>query len=714
MEMNTKQLNILSFMAAGLTEEARIDKENKVVNLRFAADVDLTAVYPYFYCENHYETSVKPYERMDFSKGDVQIEDWIIHAQQNSLMKEFYVDAVNGSDANSGNSEALAFATLERAKQAVREIKEWTGDVIVHLAKGEYHLTDTLKFDGRDGAEKGYAVLYKGAKAEETCITSGISLKGWKVSYDVPGVKNVFEIPVPEGVEYARDLFVSGKRAILARSEENPEGFSHRQDTVNGAAFNGYTVSDKWINMKNWRNRSDIEFVYDVTWTSNILPVGDVIEAEGEVRVLMKEEPFANSRIKLNCNPDLPTFVQNAFELLSDENEWYFDRTAGKIYYISDGTNPDELDVVLPTLQKLVEVQGNENDKVYGLGFQNIGFKYTSYLKPHIEGQIETQASFVYDPEMKEKQDHDCFLKTPGGLSAAYVEGMRFDRCSVSMMAAAGLDYEIGVVGSSITGSRFAEIGGAGIQIGGVKVRDAQPFSDATYEHGVFLENAGPDPMRVTEKNLLLSNIIEAVGLNFRGSVGIWAGYVRDCTIAHNTVRNIAYSGISVGWGWGIWDKGGRPAFPNAEFPNYHKFDTPTVMERNVIEGNDVSDCMTRLADGAGIYTLSLMPNSVLSRNYIHDIDNGGNGFYLDEGSGGFTDITGNVVYHIKDDERFYLGHPYFHNLVWDGPYFQPRFDECEKYKHHNFFTTGEPIGEEHPVFVATREHAGIIKEMMA
>ena len=535
-------LEIQSFMADGLTQLAEIDPDAKTVTLRFASDVDLSSVRPYFYYTPDFTPSVKPYDKMDL-RTPVSFDGWTITAQQNTLMQEFYVDPEHGSDSNAGTEEKHAFATIERAQQAVREITDWNGDVIVHLAEGSYILDETLKFTAEDGADKGYAVLYKGAGANESVISSGIQLEGWKKSSDVPGVDNVYEIDVPEGAEYSRDLFVGNKKADLASGTDLMGCFSDRNSY-------GYTVSGAAEEMSTWRNQSDIEFVYDVGWTSNILPVKEIVNNNGTVEVHMKEEPFENSRIKLNCNPNKPTAVQNAFELRDEENEWYFDREAGKIYYIpEDGKNPDDLVMILPALDKLVEVKGEKENKIYGLGFQDVGFKYTSFLRPHIEGQIELQASFVFDPDMKETNNHDNFVKTPGGVTAAYVEGMRVDGCIFAAMAAGGFDYEEGVVGSTVTGSRFEQLGAAGMQIGGVRVRDAQPYSEVTYEQGVLNENAGADPLRVTENIFIYSNVVDTVGVNFRGSIGIWVGYVRDCTLANNTLRNISYSGISAGWG---------------------------------------------------------------------------------------------------------------------------------------------------------------------
>lgn len=684
------QLEINSFMGEGLTTEPEIDPSTKTIKLRFASDVDLSTVRPFFGYNVDFNPEQKPYEVMDLSSGSFTFNNWTVEAEQNTLMQEFYVNQKKGSDSADG-SEAHPFASIEKAKEAAAAIENWTGDVIIHIASGEYVLDDTLSFDENDGAPEGYSILYKGEGPNDTIISGGTRLNGWEPSDDVPGVENVYEVQLPEGTEYSRDLFAGGKKADLASGNLNQGEISNRNST-------GYTLSGSLANMADWRNQSDIEFVYDVKWTSNILPVTSITRTGNTSQVVMKPGPFAISAKGTSAVINKPNIVQNAFEVLDEPNEFYFDREANKIYYVSeDGVDPDDLVMVVPHVEKLIEVRGTGDKRVNGLGFEDLGFRYTSFMRPHIDGQVEQQAGIVRDPSFSSQGiNHDDYLKTPGGVTAAYAKSMRVNHCSFALLAAGGFDYEEGVVSSSITASSFEQIGGSGIQIGGVKVRDAQPFNEATYVNGILDEHAGADPQRVTEKILVASNSIDRVGLNFRGSLGIFAGYVRDLTISHNVLTNISYSGISIGWGWGLWDQGGR-----ADFSHYYQFDTPGIQARYVVENNNISSCMQRLNDGGAIYTLSYMPGSIIRGNFIHDIPNPFGAIYLDEGAGGFDDISENVVYRVY--------RPYFYHRV--AHYTQYEQDSLAV-QHDNFFTAGDPVNDQDPAFVAIRDRAGELEGM--
>jgi len=103
-----------------------------------------------------------------------------------------------------------------------------------------------------------------------------------------------------------------------------------------------------------------------------------------------------------------------------------------------------------------------------------------------------------------------------------------------------------------------------------------------------------------------------------------------DTEIRHNTIRQLPYTGVSVGWLW------------NPE---------PTPCQGTIVEANHIHDVMQVLSDGGGIYTLGWQPGAVLRGNLIHSVPlNVGraqsNGMFIDEGSKELV-IEGNAIYDI-------------------------------------------------------------------
>ena len=157
------------------------------------------------------------------------------------------------------------------------------------------------------------------------------------------------------------------------------------------------------------------------------------------------------------------------------------------------------------------------------------------------------------------------------------------------------------------------------------------------------------DPRRVVKNNTVANNYIHDCGVEFWGSVGVFAGYTEGTVIAHNEICRLPYSGISVGWGWGEEDAGGGN--PNYQQP--FKYDTPTPAKNNRIEYNQIHGVMSKTDDGGAIYTLGNQPGTIIRGNHIHDCMNAKSsrgwacGIYLDEGSG-FIEITNNLVHGVR------------------------------------------------------------------
>lgn len=652
---------IRSFMAEGLTQLPEIDAENRTISLRFASDVDLTNVYPYFYVDTGIEVTHENYAKMDLTApvtigvGDTE---WTVTAVQNEVMTEFYVDVHRGNDENEGTSPRKAFATLQAAKDAVRGIEEWTGDVVIHVAKGEYILNETLEFGLEDSADKGYAVIWQGTEdANEVVINSAQHLEGqWTESSDVPGLAEgltAWEYDAA-GLEYSRDLYIGGEKAQLATIVTDDEQLGTWRTTdlkYMRITDTGYEINDEYEDMYSWHNPTDIEFVYEVGWTYVIIPIVSIEEGAGGSIVTMKNDAFNGARTKGGMQITDPSSITNCFEGLDTAGEWYFDRAAEKIYYISDGLDPNTVDCVIPTLEQLVTVNGertgqNDVEWVYGITFKNMTFRYTSYMQPHTYGQVEIQASYCVDLEGK-----NDYKKTYGAMVANYVEAMRVSGCIFTDLSASGMDFEMGCAGCQVVGNTIEDVCANGITVGSVNSRDAQAYSVYEYVGGLLTE-VGAKPNTVTRQNFVFSNRLDGIGLTYKGAVAILGGYVEDITISHNIITNASYTGISAGWGWGNWDGLNMARSDNSlyRFP-----ETAAVQARFVIEYNDISYVCQRLADGGAVYTLSYMGGSKLNNNHMHDNLNVFGGIYLDEGAGGFTEIDGNLVYDVHTIYNYHL-----------------------------------------------------------
>jgi hypothetical protein len=200
---------------------------------------------------------------------------------------------------------------------------------------------------------------------------------------------------------------------------------------------------------------------------------------------------------------------------------------------------------------------------------------------------------------------YDRLEKTPAAVTFANSSGVEISRCRFAHLGAAALALERGSVDDRIVANDFVDDGATAIELG-----DVFDHHSATPVRRIAVED----------------NVIHDVAAEYQGGVGIWAGFVADTTIAHNELRDLPYTAISVGWGWGKYD---RP---------------PTTAGRNTIEANLISDVVQVLGDGGGIYLNGAQPDTVVRGNAVHGNRNWGGALYLDDGSTGES-VEDNVVW---------------------------------------------------------------------
>ena len=130
--------------------------------------------------------------------------------------KEFHV-AVDGDDTNPGTLDR-PFATLHRARDAVRNLKQDTGlttPVTVMVRGGKYFLDCPLVLNEQDSGSRDFPIVYTSHPGEEVVISGGVRLTGWEQHQD-----NIFKAKLPPGswsVSKSRQLTYNGKLQVRAR-----------------------------------------------------------------------------------------------------------------------------------------------------------------------------------------------------------------------------------------------------------------------------------------------------------------------------------------------------------------------------------------------------------------------------------------------------------------------------------------------------------------
>lgn len=529
----------------------------------------------------------------------------------------FYV-SLGGENANNGTKEA-PFKTLDRALTFVREkAASMNEDVVVYVGGGTYRLKTPLRFAKQDSGRNGHSVVWKAVDGEKPVISGGIVVDGWTPDADGRWKARL-------DVADMRQLYVNGARAQRARGAF-PEGGGRYGELQAIDADAGHTAPGEA--MAAWRNQGDIEFGYPSSWSHMICKVKSITpDGQGGVKIAMQQPGFFLASRKEGRQAEMPEYIENAFELLDEPGEWYFDKPAKTLYYLPrDGEDMTKTEAVVPVLETLMTLEGVEN-----IRFEGLTFAEATWLTPNRIGHADVQANCTIAPEALFERDgwvvnlQNEYTKSPANVRLIASRNVRFERCSFTRLGGAGLDIEQGSQGNHVIGCVFQDISGSGVQIGDVKKQDHHP----------------DDPGRIVKGNRVENCVFRSIGAEYEDSVGVFGGYTQETVIAHNEFAELPYSAISIGWGWGEQDSGG------GSYPAPFMYEAPTPAKDNRIEFNHIHDVMLKRDDGGAVYTLGNQPGTIIRNNHIHDSTNNPGGIYLDEGSG-FIEVTGNLVYGVK------------------------------------------------------------------
>ncbi len=100
-----------------------------------------------------------------------------------SVSAASFLVATNGHDANPG-TEAKPFATIERARDEIRQLKSAgplpAGGVVVEVRGGTYELSRALELTDQDSGTENAPIIYRARGDEAVRLVGGRVLTGWK------------------------------------------------------------------------------------------------------------------------------------------------------------------------------------------------------------------------------------------------------------------------------------------------------------------------------------------------------------------------------------------------------------------------------------------------------------------------------------------------------------------------------------------------------
>jgi hypothetical protein len=495
---------------------------------------------------------------------------------------------------------ATAPCSLQAAQSRVRTwLREGRTVIDVSLSGGTYRLRQPLRFSAADSGAPGHPVRWHAAPGAHPVLAGSRAVRAHPED-------GLWTVAIRPGDDLS-SIYLDGKRRWPARTEACPncKVDALGLHAIPASIMRSLQVGSMAVLHAHWR-----DFHCKVT-------------ALGAARVTLAQPCWHNTKIDSrnhwsNSSPVGKYYggvdwFENLAGKPASPGSFTVDAQHGVLFYRPRrGESLQQARIEVPVAEQLLRVDGTRAAPVHDLVFSGINFEYTGWIRPRSgDGYVSLQAGYLVDGVGRSSLPNNGEGMTRIGV-AVQVNGGRnivFDRDTFAHLAAAGIALAGGTHGAAVTNSLFFDDGGGAIFAG-----------DTT----AYPAHAGDKTSDIRIDN----NRIDHVALNYRDNVGIMAGFVNGLSISHNTISDLPYSGISVGWGW------------NYEGKN------PVESSIHIV-ANRIKRVMLQLADGGGIYTQgeSTPGTSCIMRNFIDMRHNHGvgNGIYLDEHSVNF-DVEHNVV----------------------------------------------------------------------
>ena len=279
------------------------------------------------------------------------------------LAEDIHVSPI-GNDTNPGTT-AAPVKSLAAARDAARHFAG-NEPVTVHVADGIYYLPETLVFTAVDSGSEQHPVTYVAENEGGAVLSGGAKLElEWQPSSDGDGI---FEAATPEGLEIDQ-LFVNGTSQRMAR-------YPNYDANKPTEAYQGF-AADAFSKERaaNWADPTGgyIHAMHRSRWGGyHYLITGK--DSDGEVTY---EGGWQNNR-QSGMHKDL-RMVENIFEELDAEGEWFHNAAANKLYFKpAANTDLTTATIEVVRLRHLIEFEGSIDAPVKFVTFDGFVFRHAA------------------------------------------------------------------------------------------------------------------------------------------------------------------------------------------------------------------------------------------------------------------------------------------------------------------------------------------------
>lgn len=469
------------------------------------------------------------------------------HAADTDHGLSLYV-ATDGNDAWSGkhadpNSAQTdgPFATLVRARDAVRELKAQTEDglkepVTVMVRGGRYYLENALDLTAADSGTAEAPITYTAYPGEAPIVSGGRRITGWE-----PHAGKILKCRIPEtkgGAWRFRQLFVDGRRQTRARYPNlDPEDERwNGKWAVSEADDGALEASDPYIVWKeagafprDWAKPSQGELFLmpnKPLWgDSCMIRIKSIDRDKGMIRLVHGMRDFDINPIyypKENRHPERCQFmVENLLEELDCPGEWCLDGEDGVLYFWPPEPGVDNVEVVAPILKRLVFLRGVTHVRISGFVFTETKGGEPSSQYPDVDGVV------AMSPQMDWEYCGEAIYLN--ACTHCHIENNR-----ITVVGGNGIYMRHHNEMNVLRGNDISYAGANGIVLAGGR-------------HSIYESTGGTKGIPHPVFNEVSDNEIHHCGLYDTYAAGVFLGLSNWNRIVHNEIHDLPHHGINLG-----------------------------------------------------------------------------------------------------------------------------------------------------------------------
>ncbi|CAA6690022.1 FIG01093541: hypothetical protein [Lentimonas sp. CC19] len=428
-----------------------------------------------------------------------------------------------GDDSNIG-SKVARVASLAKAQELAR-LHAGKSPVTVHVADGVYYLPETLVMTPADSGTASHPVVYKAENEGGAVLSGGSELTLRWESYR----NGIYQATTPQELEIDQ-LFINGRNQRMAR-------YPNYDAKLKAKAYQGF-AADAFSKKRaeRWADPAGgyIHAMHTKRWGGyHYLITGK--DAAGEVTY---EGGWQNNR-QMGMHKDF-RMVENIFEELDAEGEWYHDSKANTLYYKPiAGTDLQAATVEVVRLRHIVKFQGSENSPVKHITFQGFVVRHAARTFMDTKEPLLRSDWAIYRG--------GAFFLT--GTEDISILDSEFDQVGGNAIFVNNYNRR-----TKIKGCHIHDAGASGVCF----VGDPNAVRDPLFEYrekndlSKIDRTPGPKTNNYPAECFVEDSLIHGIGRTERQPAGIQISMAMDITIRDVSIYDTARAGINVSEGtWG-------------------------------------------------------------------------------------------------------------------------------------------------------------------